>query len=211
MFAGQVKGLRGADGAVRTLTDVGEYDVWSTVVTPAAGALNGELQAFSYGVGAAVSGSVAVATKLDTNMRTPNQFVDESMNVYGIAVQMSRRTNAALTAGAATVLVLADFHIIDEHTLFRFHVGGDKPFAEGRVNWFAEGGGLYGVDSTPNAVLANGSPNISSIRRWEYTLPIGRVEKFWGEFSWPRAAATAITGPCGLIVRLLGVRARGVQ
>ncbi len=210
MFAGQVKGLRGADGAVRTLTDVGEYDVWSTVVCPKVP--TGELQAFSYGVGASVSGVAAVATKLDTNMRTPNQFVDESMNVYGIAIQPMRYNNKALTGAGPTQAILLDFDVLEEHTLFRFHVGGDKPFAEGRISWFSEGAGFYGADSTPTLVASNGVPSVAAIRRWEYTLPIGRVEKFWGELSWPRvAAATTLQNPFGIVVRLLGVRARGVQ
>ncbi len=215
MFAGQVKGLRGADGAVRTLKDVGEYDVWSTVILPKTPA--GELQAFSYGVGGTVSGSGAAgagavtANKQETNMRTPNQFVDESMNVYAVAIQVCPYTKSAYSAGKAdATLTLASHQIIESDVLFRFHVGGDKPFAEGRVTWFPAGGGLYGTVVGASINIVNNLPTHAAIRRWEYTLPIGRVEKFWGEFSVPRASA-AMSENAAVVVRLLGVRARGVQ
>ena len=99
------------------------------------------------------------------------------------------------------------------------HVGGDKPFAEGLVTWFGEGGGLYGMSNANNGeVLANNVPTIAAVRRWEYKLPIGRIEKFWAEFEFPRGAPiidlipeSQTAGYVGVMVRLLGVRARGVQ
>ncbi len=215
MFAGQVKGLRGADGAVRTLKDVGEYDVWSTVIIPQTPA--GELNAFSYGVGGNISGSgvggnpVVTANKQETNMRTPNQFVDESMNVYGVAIQPCKLTKGGYLAGGADkAMTLASFLILESDVLFRFHVGGDKPFAEGRVTWFPAGGGTYATLAAASVNITNHLPTHAAIRRWEYTLPIGRVEKFWGEFSVPRASA-AMAEAMAVVVRLLGVRARGVQ
>lgn len=215
-FAAQVKGIRGADAQVKTLKDLGEYDVWSKVCIATLQA--GELLPFAYGVGGNVPGSFAaiVANKLDTNLRVANQFVDESMSVYAIALQIERVTAAGFTnLGASYTTTLADWEQIEAHTLFRMHVGGDKPFAEGLVSWFPEAGGPAGATQVNNAeIITNGVATVHSARKWDLKLPIGRIEKFWGEFSWLRATLVIAGGPnarVGLITRLMGVRARGVQ
>ena len=220
-FAAQVKGLRGADAQVRSLKDVGNYDVWTTLILQSAA--TGEQTGFSYGVGGMVPGTNVNSTKLETNLRVPHQFVDESMNVKGIAIQIERATPAAFQAagapGTAYTATLDDFREIECHTLFRMHIGGDKPFAEGLVTWFAEGGGIYGNSNANNAeVLSNNVPTYAAVRQWGYPLPIGRIEKFWAELSWPRGAITidnfpetSTAGRIGIKIRMLGVRARAVQ
>ncbi len=222
MFGAQVKGIRGADAQVRSLKDVGEYDVWTTIVIQNAQA--GELMGFAYSVGGTVAGTAVNATKIDTNMRVANQFVDESMSVYAVAAQIKRLTEAAFQqtpAFGTFTATLADFEAIETHVLLRLHVGGDKPFAEGLLTWFPEAGGLAGMSQVNNAeLISNNVATPASARRWEYKLPIGRIEKFWAEMSCPRVGP-AITlhpgsagmqnGRVGLIIRLLGVRARSVQ
>jgi len=218
MFGAQVKGIRGADAQVKTLKDLGEYDVWSKVCLGTLQA--GELLPFAYGVGGQVPGSAnaVVANKLDTNLRVANQFVDESMSVYAIALQVERVTAQAFQTGAppaaSYTTTLADWEQIETYTLFRMHVGGDKPFAEGMVSWFPEAGGPAGMTQVNNAeIITNGVASPYSARRWDLKLPIGRIEKFWGEFSWLRAQLV-IAGAgarIGIITRLMGVRARGVQ
>ena len=210
---GQIDAIRGDDGALRTIRDVGEYDVWSTVAIDAVQAA--ELYAFSYAIGANVASGTGVtptATKLETNLHVANQFVDESMNVYAIAIQPHRATVGALTLAAAQyTMTLADYVNLEAYVHFGFHVGGDKPFAEGKLTWFAEAGGIYGVSQVNNAaVLANNVPTPASARTWKYTLPIGRIEKFWARFEFPRGAV-ATGGDIAITVRLLGVRTRGVQ
>ena len=228
MFGATVKGIRGADAQVKTIKDVGEYDLWSKVVVGNAQA--GELLAFSYQVGGIVSGTGVNANKLDTNMRTTGQLVDESMAVYGIAICIERVTARRFQTGLAIdyPATILDFESIEMATLFRFMVGGEKPFAEGRVTWFAEAGGVWGSASGVAAangivgsrdIVTNNVPTHASLRTWEYKLPIGRIERFWGEFSWPGSspligvipAQTANTGNVGIICRLVGVRARGVS
>lgn len=227
MFGASVKGIRGADAQVKTIKDVGEYDLWSKIIVNNAQA--GELLAFSYQVGGIVSGSAVNANKLDTNMRTTGQLVDESMAVYGIAIQIERVTAPRFQAVALPYLTQAgDFLSLEMATLFRFMVGGEKPFAEGLVTWFAESGGAWGVSSGIAGAggligsidfMCNNVPTYASLRKWEYKLPIGRIERFWGEFSWPGSApaigafpaATGTAGRIGIIVRLVGVRARGVS
>lgn len=215
-FADQVKGIRGADAQVKTLKDLGEYDVWSKVCVRTL--QGGELLPFAYGVGGQVPGAIlaAVANKQDTNLRVANQFVDESMSVYAIAIQVERVTVAAFqTGGAASyTTTLADWLQIEAYTLFRMHVGGDKPFAEGMISWFPEAGGPAGATQVNNAeIITNGVATVHSARKWDLKLPIGRIEKFWGEFSWLRAnlVIASATNCVGVITRLMGVRARGVQ
>ncbi len=228
MFGASVKGIRGADAQVKTIKDVGEYDLWSKIVI--ANAQAGELLGFSYQVGGIVSGTAVNANKLDTNMRTTGQLVDESMAVYGIAIQIERLTAGRFQnpVGPAYPATLQDFASIEMSTLFRFMVGGEKPFAEGMTTWFAESGGIWASASGIAAaggilgsrdVPANNVPTYASLRKWEYKLPIGRIERFWAEFSWPGDApviglvpgATNQNGRIGIICRLVGVRARGVS
>jgi hypothetical protein len=225
MFGAQVKGIRGADGVVKTLKDVGEYDVWTHIIVSSG--QQGELLGFTYQVGGIVSGTAGVnATKLDTNMRVASQFVDESMSVYAIAIQIERLTRAVFQdpSGAPPAKVpfqatYRDFKEMEAHTLFRMHVGGDKPFSEGMLTWFAESGGLYGSTAqSGESIIANNVPTIASARKWEFKLPIGRIEKFWCELIWPQGSPTfsafpdtSVLGRVGVYVRLLGVRARGVQ
>jgi hypothetical protein len=232
MFGAQVKGIRGADGVVKTLKDVGEYDVWTHIIVSSG--QQGELLGFTYQVGGIVSGTAGVnATKLDTNMRVASQFVDESMSVYAIAIQIERLTRAVFQDLSIVPPEVApgskkpfqatyrDFKEMEAHTLFRMHVGGDKPFSEGMLTWFAESGGLYGSTAqSGESIIANNVPTIASARKWEFKLPIGRIEKFWCELIWPQGSPTfsvfpdsapAVPGRVGVYVRLLGVRARGVQ
>lgn len=224
-FGAQVQGIRGPDSQVRSLKDVGNYDVWTSVVIDNNQA--GELIGFSYGVGGGIAGRPAVnSTKLETNLRTPFQFVDESMNVYAVAIQIERLTISAVQptgapAGTAYTATLDDFRNIETHTRFSLHVGGDKPFAEGLVSWFPEAGGIYGMSNANNGeVLGLGTPTPAAARFWdaEYRLPIGRIEKFWCEFSWPHGAPAIDLfpedqhhGAIMIKVRMMGARARAVQ
>lgn len=221
---GQVQGFRTAEGDIQLIKDVGEYDVWSSVV-----AMNGQsapLIFFSYGFGGNIPGAPnnARATRLETNMYVPNQFVDESMNVYAIALTISRLTPGPLldTTVPPTpdyTAIYPDFIDIEAKTLFGFFVGGEKPFAEGRVTWFAEAGGFYGFTTGTNTdIIANNVPTPASARVWKYTLPISRVMKFWGQLDFLRGPLVLGTGTeppvvpgIEIVCRLLGVRTRGVQ
>jgi len=219
-----VKGLRGPDSQVRSLKDVGEYDVFSAVVV--ANAQAGELRAFAYAQSQAVPGTNVASTSMETNLRTPGQLVDESMLVYGIAIKIHRMTPAIFQATPGDgdyTAVLNDFLSLEAHTYFSFHVSGDKAFAEGHTTWFAEGGGISGF-SVANAaeILNNNVPTHAAIRRWEYKLAIGRIDSFYAKYQWPNGAPAiaahpgsgqppARTGRVAITTRLVGVRARNVQ
>jgi hypothetical protein len=219
---GQIQGVRTAGGDVKLIKDVGEYDVWSSAIFTSVQAA--DLYIFSYSLGGAIAGAAAVtATKAETNLNVANAFVDESMNVYGIAIQIARITPAVFQPGGAVVYpsVLADWLDIEAKSHFGFYIGGDKPFAEGKLLWFGEAGGFWGYNGAAGAsILANNVPTPASARVWKYTLPIGRIEKFWGRFEFPRGPLAMGAGPGSpagalgniqVLVRLLGVRTRGVQ
>lgn len=217
---GQISAIRGVGGDLRTIKDQGEYDVWSTVLIGMTQAA--EQYVFSYGVGGNMpvpAGVAAItATKLETNLHVNNQFVDEKMDVYGIAIQFGRWMPALFETGgggpaAAYVTAYADLINLEAMTLFSFYVGGDKNFSEGLVTWYGEGGGWSGFSVVNNAeILNNNVPTPASARIWnrQFSLPIDRVEKFWGKFEFLRGAL-AMTGHVIARVRLLGVRSRGVQ
>lgn len=208
-FGQTVRGVRGADGAVRSIKDVGEYDVWTTIVTAAAQV--NELQGFTYAVGQNVSGTAVGSTKLDTNLRSPGNFVDESMNVYAITHEILPFTVIAFNPAAGYFPVTADLKDIMSKTLFRFYVGGEKPFAEGLLQWFPQAGGISGFSVVNNDfAINNGVPTPASARKWAFTLPIGRIETFRAEFQYPRGALNC-AGIVAHVIRLMGVRARGVQ
>ena len=217
----KVEAVRAQDGNVYAVRDQGEYDLWSTAYI--GGAQVAQSRVFNYSIGGNVSGLAGVAAdRLDTNLNVANNLVDEEMTIYGIAVQAERfnRNRAGAGVGStAFVTTLAALIRIEEGTLFSFYSGGEKPFAEGMITWFPEGGGFYGSSIVANTeVLANGVPTPASARAWRHEIKVRRLEKLWGAFTFDHGALTAVAGGAmaatdsvGLKVRLLGLRARGVQ
>lgn len=224
----KVEAVRAQDGNVYAVRDQGEYDLWSTAYLN--GAQNAQLRVFNYSIGGAPSGwqNVVNADRLDTNLNVANNLVDEEMTIYGIAIQPERFTMAiSRGAGAGTdfVLPLADYMALEAGTLFSFYSGGEKPFAEGLITWFPEGGGIYGCTDVNNTeILANGVPTPASARAWRHEIKVRRLEKLWGAFTFEHGALVmavliaqqaggglTANSRLGVKVRLLGIRARGVQ
>lgn len=215
----KVEAVRAQDGNVYAVRDQGEYDLWSTAYF--GGAQIAELRVFNYSIGGNPSGLAGVgADRLDTNLNVANNLVDEEMTVYGIALQVERFTRARGAATAHT-LSLATLVRLEEGTLFSFFSGGEKPFAEGLITWFPEGGGIYGTSVVANAeILDNGVPTPASARAWRHEIKVRRLEKLWGSFRFEHGAllglvagggTMAVADAAGIKVRLLGIRARGVQ
>jgi hypothetical protein len=213
----KVEAIRAKDGGVYAVKDQGEYDLWSTAYFNSAQAA--EMRVFNYSIGQAPSGLAGInADRLDTNLNVANNLVDEEMTVYGLAILPHRfnRARTGIGVGSALyVLTLADLIRIEEGTLFSFYSGGEKPFAEGLITWFPEGGGIYGTSVVANAeILDNGVPTPASARAWRHEIKVRRLEKLWGAFTFPHGAMALVmgaTGSAGFKVRLLGIRSRGVQ
>jgi len=214
----KVEAIRSKDGGVYSVKDQGEYDLWSTAYISSVQAA--EMRVFNYSIGQAPSGLAGInADRLDTNLNVANNLVDEEMTVYGLAIMLqrfNRARTAALIGSVLYTLTLADMIRIEEGTLFSFYSGGEKPFAEGLVTWFPEGGGIYGTSVVNNAeVLDNGVPTPASARAWRHEIKVRRLEKLWGAFTFPHGALALFNmgalGSLGCKVRLLGIRSRGVQ
>jgi len=211
----KVEAVRAADGQVYAVRDKGEYDLWSTAFIGTAQAA--ELRVFNYSIGQIPSGGAAAADRLDTNLNVANNLVDEEMTIYGIAIQVERFAMARQIAGAnQNTLTLADMIEIEAGTLFQFFSGGEKPFAEGMITWFPEGGGIYGTSVVANAeVVDNGVPTPASARAWRHEIQVRRLEKMWGSFTFPHGALALAVGLGAHVLpmkaRLLGIRARGIQ
>lgn len=202
----EVNGVRTAGGELRQIKDVGEYDIWSSAIC--AKDQSSELYVFSYALGGPVTGASSVtATKAETNLYAPNTFINEAMTVYSIAIQICRQTPKAFNSGNIYNTIGDDLLSLESSTHFGFYVGGDKPFTEGKLTWFAEAGGFY---SASTAAYANNVPTPASARVWAYRLPISQIEKFWGRLEFPRGPL-ALGGPVQVLCRLLGVRSREVR
>jgi hypothetical protein len=213
----KVEAIRSKDGGVYSVKDQGEYDLWSTAYmmnTQAA-----EMRVFNYSIGQQPSGLAGInADRLDTNLNVANNLVDEEMTVYGLAIMVQRFNRVRTGAGVGSVaytLTTADLIRVEEGSLFSFYSGGEKPFAEGLVTWFPEGGGIYGTSVVANTeILDNGVPTPASARAWRHEIKVRRLEKLWGAFTFPHGALAILPGATssvGLKVRLLGIRSRGVQ
>lgn len=147
----------------------------------------GDLLAFAYGQGGGVAGSYEfLGTKLHTNMRVANQFVDESVEVIGLEWTipplvdsvllnwvLEKRYQLAVSPGVESYPVrLLDVVEFARRAHIRFHLGGDKPFAE----WPAITKPIYWSTSGARQQV-----------RFEKAIPIGRVEKFWVEVNFWKA------------------------
>jgi len=218
----KVEAVRAQDGNVYAVRDQGEYDLWSTTFFGLAQAA--QLRVFNYSIGGPPSGFPGVAAdRLDTNLNVANNLVDEEMTIYGIALQVERFMPIRAAAGygsTAYVMTLGTMVRIEAGTLFSFYSGGEKPFAEGMITWFPEGGGIYGATDVNNTeILANGVPTPASARAWRHEIKVRRLEKLWGSFTFEHGALALGTAPGNVIAtdsvavkaRLLGIRARGVQ
>lgn len=215
----KVEAIRAKGGEVYSVKDQGEYDLWSTSYINTTQAA--ELRVFNYSIGQPVPGLAnnVNADRLDTNLNVANNLVDEEMTIYGVAIMAQRFNRIRQAVGgvgsAQYVLTMADLIEVEEGTLFSFYSGGEKPFAEGLITWFPEGGGIYGTSVVANTeVLDNGVPTPASARAWRHEIKVRRLEKLWGAFTFPHGAlalAMGATGSLGLKVRLLGIRSRSVQ
>lgn len=215
------------DWPVGTVKDIGPYPVWSTALLCENGAWDNDsrrtIRFFCYHIGGLVSGAQTAlsATRLETNMNVANQFVDERMNITNIELVIPRVAMATYQINPKTghyAVSDEDLQSLVAETHASFYVGGDKPFAECVLAQKS----LRTVDSVI------GNPEMGDILEgvggWvariadfsDHPLPVGRIEKFWGELNWPRAFPSFGKhgyNPAVIPVTMVlnGTRTRGVQ
>lgn len=191
--------MRPGKGAeVRSMHQVG-LSVYSTVVVTRG---CGELRAFSYSQGADIPGvfrNRVPASRRETNMNVSYQLVDEETTWIGFGWSVAAVTPAALTpSGVAYRVTQEDVADFLQAGFLRLFIG-----------------------SWDNAFLEL-VPDQHAVQRdeagWRQRVPLAgplharRLEKFWGELSWPRTQPTLSTPDSALAVTFrLSTEAEGVE
>lgn len=193
----------------QVIEDVGPYPVWSTVLLSEMPEKSTEDQLrergrrgtgsifFSYSIGGQVPGAYRqlAATRLETNLNVPNQFVDERMSVESIDLVIPRVSLAAYQinpSGGVYLVSKQDVMSLAAEASLSFYCGGDKPFAEAvlahRTFMYRE----INERQEPTLKTILGHDGGWIVRFAEFgkntPLPIGRIEKFWGELLFIRSS-----------------------
>lgn len=190
---------------VYVLKDIGPYPVWSTALLstpPAVPAEDGsskiaritDAMFFCYSIGGNVWGASksTPATRLETNIRVANQFVDESLALSSVDLIVPR---VALPwyqhnpAAGPYVVTEQDIASLAAYGVANFYCGGDKPFVEAPLAHRAA------VPVTPDklrdpdlkSIVAHAGGWIFRLAEFlpEQPLRIRRIEKFWGTLAFP--------------------------
>ncbi len=191
----------------RVIEDVGSYAVWSTVLLSEMPEKSTQDQLreaerrqtgaifFGYSVGGQVPGAYRqlAATRLETNLNVSNQFVDERMNVESIDLVIPKVSLAVYQinpSGGVYVVSESDVESLATEASLRFNCGGDKPFAEATLAHrpIVAVGLEEPKDPTISTILRHTGGWIVRFAEFKKNpLPIGRIEKFWGELLFMRA------------------------
>lgn len=192
----------------QVIKDVGPYPVWSTVLLSEMPEKSTEDQLrehgrrgtgsifFSYSIGGQVPGAYRqlAATRLETNLNVPNQFVDERMSIESIDLVIPRVSLAVYQinpSGGVYVVSEQDVVSLAAEASLSFYCGGDKPFAEA-VLAHRQVVNVRDVSKEPTFETILGHDGGWIVRFAEFgkntPLPIGRIEKFWGELLFLRSS-----------------------
>jgi hypothetical protein len=177
-FAVQVRGLRGEDMYLGTVRNAAIQEPYSTVVV--ADGFAHELMFFNYQQGGVISGTQNTAAGLtETNMRVPNQWVVDgecevcALEVGVLAVTPWKFHGHPLKRDLREDYepTFADVRELLARTIVRFHTGGHMPFV-----------GLPLAD-WPMRLQPGTGMLVSGRVRFGHGIPLGRIEKFWGELA----------------------------
>lgn len=218
------------------LEDVGPYAVWSTVLLSEVPEKSVQDQLreserrstgsifFSYSVGGQVPGAYRQlqATRLETNLNVANQFVDEWMDVESIDLVIPRVSLAVYQinpSGGAYKVTEDDVASLTAMASVRFCCGGEKPFAEATLAHRPIVSMTDELRSEPTLKTILGHAGGWIVRFAEFkamSLPIGRIEKFWGELLYLRLSPNFgrhCYNPAVIAAAMIlnGERGRGVQ
>ena len=177
------------------LTDFGPYPLWSTVTLGKTQST--EIVYFQYAKGSAKPGSSSNGTKFDTNLESNSGQLGASdeMLIWAMRIILP------------PAITLADIQDIANKTYTALYIAISKPVAEGRLEFFPAGGGVYGV-TTQNAAEAwtNGHPAAQSGRVFASPHYLGGITTFYAKQEFPVALSLSATrDPC---IVLDGLRRR---
>jgi len=223
------------DGSTFTMSDWGDYPIWSRAEFDPANAQ--DVTIFNYLVSQQIPGgaTAARATLLDTNVPAAGQLpLRHQMVIFSV---MARYDEANTSDDAndnplrgkiinepTNPIGLNKWNTIQANLFFQFIVEQSKPYIEGTLNRFPAGGGVHwqeagrDVATVESYYVTNGEVGMHAARRLAMPIHLGALETFNGVFKFPRGAlpnwvtgfATSDQTAFGVTMILNGPRQRPV-
>jgi hypothetical protein len=209
-----IKDIEFGDGNVVSITDWGDYPIWSRIVYASEAATNQAQSFFQYLVGQAGPG-ITIASDMDTNMPSPGSLpAGHEMLVYSIQIIPDECVGADYVVGKETynagvlipettvVQAMYKWRTYFDNLLFQLRIEQSKTYVEGRMDHFPAGGGAHfehtaatteilplEEKATPYAAMyqvTNGIQTWEAARRLATPIYLGSLETFRGILSRPR-------------------------
>ena len=197
------------DGSSFTMSDWGDYPLWSRAEIAADGSQ--DIIIFNYTASQSIPGgaSNANATLVDTNLPAAGQLpLRHQMVVFSVRARFDEACTNAGANGLVHVNVpgtleayqepmhaegLRKWNNIVSNMVFQFVVENTKPYVEGPLTDFPAGGGLWmihgeetGSPTYPAYYINNGQPQATAARRLAMPIHLGALETFQGLLRLPR-------------------------
>lgn len=217
-------------GETFVFSEWGDFPVWSRVEFEQG--VTQDVLAFNYTEAQVIPGgsSAAPATIYDTNMEEASQLpIDEVMIVMSIQIRFDESNSddandpGLVTLADSNTEGLMKWRQLLEACIVTFTITNQKPMAEGPIDCFPFGGGMYWqhVADSAEANYAyypqNGFPTAEAARLLALPLRINTLQPFKARYRFPRGALPAVeTTPTtvddvyGLTMFLYGPRQRPV-
>lgn len=233
----KIKSIEFGDGSQVTITDWGDYPIWSRVVFTA-GNFGTDQAFFQYQSGQGGPG-IGLSTDLDTNMLSAGNLpAGHEFLVYSFQIVPDEIIGVATTVGETTFA--AGHHLPEANVtsafqkanqifgslLFQFRIEQSKTYVEGPISYFPGGGGSHiehnsaidgqaaeANDHIEGYSLHNGEQGWDHVRRLWMPIYIAGLETFRGTLRAPRGAFN-IAAPIdwaygmGFTCRMTGPRKR---
>jgi len=217
-------------GETFVFSEWGDFPVWSRCEFEAG--ITQDVVVFNYTEAQEIPGgsTAARATHYDTNMEEASQLpIDEVMIVMSIQIRFDESDSdddddpGLVVMSDSAAEGMWKWRQLLEASTFTFTITNQKPMAEGPIDCFPFGGGMY-FQYTQDAGAANyaynpqnGFPTAEAARLLALPLRINTLQPFKGRFRFPRGALPNIeTTPTttedvyGLTTFLYGPRQRPV-
>ena len=217
-------------GETFVFSEWGDFPTWSRVEFEPG--VTQDILAFNYTEAQPIPGgsSAAPATHYDTNMEEASQLpIDEVMIVMSIQIRFDESDSdndepGKIVLADSTANGLLKWRQLLEASTVTFTITNQKPMAEGPIDCFPFGGGLYfqhsfDSDATDYAYNAqNGFPTAEAARLLALPLRINTLQPFKARYRFPRGSLpdiaeespTEIDDVYGLTMFLYGPRQRPV-
>ena len=221
------------DGSIYTISDWGDYPLYSRCQIAAARAQDVTVFGFVASQVIPGGGAVAQATVLDTNMTAAGQLpLRHQMVIFSVQIRFDEADSdavGAVTQCNSPAEGMVKWNNVTQNTYFQLLIENTKPYVEGPICSFPCGGGLYWQQTEHWDALAtpspepdiwsaynpnNGEPGAHAARRLAMPIHLGALEPLSGVFKFPRGAlpvgGIAPDIDVGMTVTLTGPRQRPI-